>query len=275
MLKDLARKVLPEGVKRAIRSSTEQRRKAETFGPLAPLVPPVTQMFDGIASLENFKADGEEFLRIFRDVCGLKPDEAVLDVGSGIGRKALPLVSYLDQQGLYEGIDITRAGIEWCRRAYAPYSNFRFQHIDVFNRLYNPAGRTPASEYRFPFENQSFDFVMLGSVFTHMLPADLENYLREVRRVLKSGGRCLITYFLLNDESLGLIRAGKSTIDFKYAFENYRIAVEESPEDAIAYDESWIRRLYQKHGLDIRRLDYGSWCGRERYLSYQDLVLAA
>ena len=43
---------------------------------------------------------------------------------------------------------------------------------------------------------------------------------------------------------------------------------------AIALDEGWIKGLYRARGLTITRLDYGSWCGRKDYLSYQDLVLA-
>ncbi|MEA2174987.1 MAG: hypothetical protein QOD00_2579 [Blastocatellia bacterium] len=245
------------------------------FGGLARYVPPVSSMFDGLASLEDFKAQGDEFLKIFQDVCGLQPDEAILDVGCGIGRKTLPLTQYLGAQGRYEGIDITRAGIEWCQEKITPdYPNFHFQHIDVLNQLYNPQGRILPGDYQFPFEDESFDFVTLGSVFTHMFAPELTNYLAQVNRVLKRGGRCQITYFLLNDESLRLVATGRSTIDFKFAYDVYRIASQESPEGAVAYNEQWIRDLYSSTGLQIRRLDYGSWCGRERYLSYQDLILA-
>jgi SAM-dependent methyltransferase len=115
---------------------------------------------------------------------------------------------------------------------------------------------------------------MLGSVFTHMMPADLENYLSEIKRVLIPGGRCLISYFLLNDESIRLIGAGRSTLEFKHAFGKYRTETLEKPELAIAFDEDWIRGLYRERGLTIVHLDHGSWCGRQDYLSYQDLVLA-
>ncbi len=116
---------------------------------------------------------------------------------------------------------------------------------------------------------------MLGSVFTHMLPPDLENYLSEVHRVLVKSGRCLITYFLLNEESLCHIGAGDSRLDLKYVYDKYRTVSCEVPEQAIAYDEGWIRDRYRRLGLRELSLDYGSWCGRENYLSYQDLILAA
>ncbi len=262
-------------VRRKIRNYQANRCKARLFGALAPLVPAVEQMFDGPRSLEEFKTNGEEFLNIYKEICGLQPDDKMLDVGSGIGRETLPLTQYLNERAVYDGIDVTRAGIAWCREKITPrFPNFHFQRIDVYNRHYNPSGKYQPSEYKFPFADESFSFVMLGSVFTHMLPDDLENYLSEIYRVLKKGGRCLITYFLLNGESLRLIEAGDSTLDLKYVFGKYRTVSHEVPEKAIAFDESWIRELYRKLGLKVMRLDYGSWCARENYLSYQDLILA-
>jgi ubiquinone/menaquinone biosynthesis C-methylase UbiE len=43
---------------------------------------------------------------ICRQNCGLRPDEKILDVGCGIGRKTLPLTQYLTKGREYEGIDI-------------------------------------------------------------------------------------------------------------------------------------------------------------------------
>ena len=53
------------------------------------------------------------------------------------------------------------------------------------------------------------------------------------------------------------------------------IAAACGPEDAVAYDEKFIRNLYEKYGLVISEpVYYGSWCGREKFLSLQDMVLA-
>ena len=139
-------------------------------------------------------------------------------------------------------------GVNWCRKKIASkYPNFHFQLADVFNKKYNPSGKYKASEYKFPYENASFDFVSLTSVFTHMLPQDMENYFCEIARVLKRDGRCLVTFFLLNEESLQLINAGKSTLDFKYDFGRYRAISTSVPEAAICYDEAFILGLYKKY----------------------------
>lgn len=279
-LPSVAARLIPLPVRRKVRNYLLNRQDREQdrerlFGDLAPLVPKIGDMFDGPQSLEAFKANGEEFLKIYQEVCGLQPDEKMLDVGCGIGRKTLPLTRYFNAQAVYEGVDITKAGIDWCREKITPrFPNFQFHHLSVYNKHYNPSGQYQPSEYTFPFAAESFSFVMLGSVFTHMLPADVENYLSEIHRVLMRGGRCLITYFLLNDQSLRLLETGKSTLDFKHVLDGYRAVSRTSPEEAIAFDESWVRRLYKKVGLKIVRLDYGSWCGRENYASYQDLMLA-
>jgi SAM-dependent methyltransferase len=242
-----------------------------------PLIPPRRLMFDGPRDVSSFKKNGVEFLRYYTELCHLKPHEKILDVGCGIGRKTVPLTRYLEKDGRYEGFDINKTGIDWCRTNISTrYPNFNFQHVDVFNQRYNPTGKYRASEYRFPFEDESFDLVVLGSVFTHMLPEGVENYFAEVARVLKTaGGRCLISFFLLNKESLQLIQTRKSPMDFKYDMGNCRVMKADVPEHAVCYDETFIVGLYHKHGLKINQpVHYGSWCGRGEFLSYQDLVIA-
>lgn len=232
-------------------------------------------MYEGPATLEEFKSNGEEFLDIYTRLCGLQRNERMLDVGCGMGRKTLPLTQYFDGSASYEGIDVNAAGVAWCRQQITPrFPNFRFQQIDVFNQLYNPAGKYQAAEYPFPFADGSFTFVMLGSVFTHMYPRDFGHYLSEIRRVLAPGGRSLISYFLLNDESQQMIDAGASTLAFSVRGEGYATVSAELPESAIAADESLVTSLYRDLGMTIQRLDHGSWCGRQNALSYQDLVFA-
>src|SRR5437764_11607074 len=72
---------------KTIHDVQERRARKRLFGKLSPLVPPVSDMFDGPQSLEEFKRNGEEALQIYKNICGLQPHERILDVGSGIGRK--------------------------------------------------------------------------------------------------------------------------------------------------------------------------------------------
>ena len=77
--------------------------------------------------------------------------------------------------------------IEWCQQHYASFPNFRFHVADVYNGLYNPQGRSQDIDYHLPFEDEEFDLVFLCSVFTHMLPDGVANYIKEIGRVLKRG----------------------------------------------------------------------------------------
>jgi SAM-dependent methyltransferase len=246
------------------------------FGRQVRRVPPVALMHDGPQSYREFKQNGDEFFRYYVTLCGLQPDEHILDVGSGIGRKTLPLLGYLSDRGSYDGLELVRSAVEWCAEKYTrQYPNFRFHLIDVHNDLYNPHGKCRAAAYTFPFPDGHFDFVVLNSVFTHMVADEVDHYLREIARVLKSGGRCLVSYFLLNQESLALIEQGRSSIDLRHQIGDARALSRQQPEQAIGFQEDYISGLYAHLGLEIRRpVSYGSWCGRRKYLSYQDQVLA-
>jgi SAM-dependent methyltransferase len=146
---------------------------------------------------------------------------------------------------------------------------------DIYNKYYNPSGKCESCDFQFSYEDESFDFVFLTSVFTHMLPPDMENYFAEIARVLKPGGRCLITFFLLNEESLRLVDAKESTLDFQYRGEGYRTINPRAPEEGLGYDESYILSLYKKNGLAIEEpIHYGNWCQRKSFLSFQDIIVA-
>jgi SAM-dependent methyltransferase len=237
------------------------------------MVPPRTLYFVGDG---DYKAVGLEFRKLFTQYGGLKPEHRVLDVGCGIGRMAVPLTEYLTGRGDYHGFDIVKKGVKWCQANITPrYPNFHFLHSDVRNKFYNPAGVYEARSYRFPYEDGSFDFIFLTSVFTHMFPADMENYSKEISRVLTSGGRCFITMFLLNEESGSLIQKGSSTQNFVYNLEDCVTADRENPEASLAFEEPYVRSLFARSGLSIHEpIHYGAWCGRKEFLSYQDIVIA-
>lgn len=131
----------------------------------------------------------------------LQPTSSILDIGCGSGRMARHFADYLEPPGRYVGMDIQRPFIEWCNENLTPFNGaFEFYHQDIFNGGYNPTGKTKASEYRFPFEDGSFDAIILYSVFTHLLPEDADNYRREIARLLKPGGRCYATWYLLTPD---------------------------------------------------------------------------
>jgi ubiquinone/menaquinone biosynthesis C-methylase UbiE len=239
-------------------------------------VPPAHAVFIGNG---DFEAVGKMLLGHFVGEGGLKPSDKVLDVGCGMGRAALPMVDFLDARtgGSYDGFDIVWKGIEWCQKKYRQYSHFKFVHADVYNLHYNPGGRNKSNEYQFPYPDNTFDFVLLTSVFTHMLPADVENYLSEIARVMKPGATCFITYFVINDESRKLIEQGKmqQNFDFKYNYGNYSLVYDNDPEHAIGFKLDYLQKIYTASGLTIKEpILYGEWSGRKPHYSFQDVIIA-
>jgi SAM-dependent methyltransferase len=238
-----------------------------------PLVPPRRLQFVGRG---DFAEIGDEFLAHFLDLAGLEPHHRVLDVGCGIGRMARPLAGFLDPaRGSYEGFDVDRKGIGWCRRRYARrHPNFRFQVADLFNRRYHPGGAQRASEYRFPYEDGSFDLVIATSVFTHLLEDEADHYLAESARVLDANGTLFATFFVLDADSRGRIAAGEAGLPFLDAEAHVAVVSEDLPEEAVAYDRGWIEERLAAHGLALSTLEPGTWSGRETGRSFQDLVVA-
>lgn len=253
------------------RSFRDQRLKDQLFGDKASLVPPLYLMEDGVRDFKEFKENGLDAFRRFL-AFGLKPTNRILDIGSGVGRKTLPLLDYVTT-GSYEGIDPIPKQVRWCtERITSRYPKFRFQVIDVWSKLYNPSGKIKPSEYTLPFGGAEFDFVIMGSVFTHMFPRDVDHYIGEISRVLKSGGRGWITFLLLNEESIAAIEDGRSSQNLIYDLEEGSKA--ENPnrfETAIAHREHLILDMFQKHQIEAEVDEYGSWCGRQ-FGYYQDIV---
>jgi len=210
-----------------------------------------------------------------RKLAALRSDERVLDIGCGCGQMALHLEKYLDEKGSYLGVDIHGPSIRWCQKSISRRrSNFQFAHIDVRNLAFNPSAKHDAESYQFPYDTGSFDLILLKSVFTHMRPAEVDNYLREVSRLLKNDGRCLATFFLLNEEQARLSKEGKNALKFNYGEGVWRYRYEHSPESAVAYDESYVLELLNKHHLTLKTPTYyGHWSGRRDGLSFQDILL--
>jgi SAM-dependent methyltransferase len=191
---------------------------------------------------------------------GLRPEHRVLDIGSGIGNLALGLVGYL--RGGFDGVEIHPEAVAWCQRAITPrHPTFRFHRADLASHAYNPRGTLPASAYRFPFPDKTFDFIFLASVFTHMLPDAVERYVHEIGRLLAPGGTCVAGYFLLNDETRAGVDAGRSFMSFGVDHPSGLCRLHDGtmPEAAVALEETFVRRVNEQAGLCVRELRRGRW----------------
>lgn len=224
---------------------------------------------------EKFIEIGEGYFHYLKRFVGLKPEDHVLDIGCGIGRVAIPLTRYIGSEGRYEGIDIVDLGIQWCNQKISKrFPWFHFQHANLQNKEYNPKGNITAADYHFPFEDNSFDVAFASSVFTHMFPDAVENYAKEIHRVLKPGGRALCTFFIIDDVSRK--HMGNSQFPFQSVKdEMYHVVVEFNPENAIAYDIRDVNKFFTDQRLEIEEpIRYGSWSGRKPFVvGGQDMVV--
>jgi len=125
-------------------------------------------------------ADADWFLRSGRAAYDaiaanvpLEEIEAVLDFGCGCGRV---LRYWQNHDGTAAGTDRDAGAVEWCR------SHLPFARVDR-NGLAPPLA----------YDDDSFDLVYALSVFTHLTEELQAAWRDELRRVLRPGGRLLLT----------------------------------------------------------------------------------
>jgi SAM-dependent methyltransferase len=219
---------------------------------IGPFVDPRLYRFAGDRNVEGF-----------RDLAGLEPNAAFLDIACGCGRVARALTKYLDSSAVYEGFDAARKPVEWAQSVITPkFPNFHFRNTDTFNKRYNPSGKTGAADVVFPYADDTFDFAFAGSLYTHMLPDEVANFVKETRRVLKPGGKTFATFCLLNESNLRLVDEGRTMPRLVHKYGDCRVRTSDDPAHFIAHPESWVRKLYGDAGLSIKEpIERGTWAG--------------
>jgi ubiquinone/menaquinone biosynthesis C-methylase UbiE len=232
-------------------------------------IPPKGLIYTGSG---DFKKQGEILLKRTIEHTALQPHHKVLDIGSGIGRFAIPLSNYLDATGTYNGFDVVEKGVDWCQKHISSkYPNFLFQYIPLNNDLYRSDGAN-AANFTFPYEAESFNRVVLFSVFTHLQGTEVANYIKEISRVLEKGGFCLATFFIIDKTEK---RYANPAFTFPYEQEGYYLMDKKVKAANVGFSKKYLENLAAKNDLELSKIIFGWWSKNEKIADtdFQDLVI--
>ncbi len=233
------------------------------------LIPPKGLIYTGGG---DFKETGFRFLGYFKEYGNLSPDDHVLDIGSGIGRLAIPLTNYLSSEATYNGFDVIAQGVNWCtQNITVKYPQFRFHHIDLKNDLYRNDG-SEAKEYTFPLTDSSQDFIFLISVFTHLVPEEMERYISEIARLLSKEKTCFATFFVLDKDKPQV----NPNFSFKHNYGHYALMDEKVTSANVAFEKDYLMAVFEKNGLTVEHYLPGHWRDPSKSdgtLDFQDIVV--
>jgi SAM-dependent methyltransferase len=107
----------------------------------------------------------------------LQKGETVIDLGSGAGIDVFLSANKVGRSGSVIGIDMTEEMLERAKRNAKDYANVEFRKGDI--------------EKRIPVDSDSADVVISNCVIN--LTTDKVKTFKEIRRVLKDGGRMVIS----------------------------------------------------------------------------------
>lgn len=206
----------------------------------------------------------------------------MLDVGCGVGRLYLAAKPYLTADDSYLGLDVGKGFIDICAEQYAA-PNVSFLHTEASNGYY--AKEVEVGPKPWALADGSHNLVTALSVWTHLREEDWRFYLAEVARVLKPGGRAIISFFILDDRYRPELKTS-ATSRFYPQPENKWIF------DAQAYDSehwkypSWaavpevatgvpvdvFNEVVAEVGLQVRSYLPGQWKDQPGFF-FQDVVV--
>ncbi len=236
------------------------------------LMPPKGLIYTGRG---DFIGQGNAYVDLFIKHGDLKPNANFLDIGSGIGRVAIPLSEYLSNTSDYQGFDVIELGVNWCQQNItAKFENFQFKYVPLLNDLYRDNGDDAAS-YKFEYPESHFDFACSVSVFTHMIPTEVENYFNELERVMKPKGKIFATFFIINEENSKLMQAN-SGFNFNHKLDGYYLMDATVKGANVAFEEEYLlNEIIKTDRFKITTKSYGHWCGRDKSESFdfQDVYI--
>lgn len=273
---DLARlepAILVDAIYRAVFRNRDGNTSEDNFVPSYA----ARSIVAGSASIWFFGFEGGQTLAFLKMLLNLNSTDRVLDIGCGCGRTAIALRGHV---GEYAGFDISKALIDQAR-AFVPDPNFKFFSYDIFSHTYNRKDSAiPPENFNFPFRDNSFDVVTASSVFTHLLPEALRNYVKEIGRVVAPKGRCFISFFLDQNKPSADDKWKTSYEESRFHSMNnsidrssFKVIDPANPDVLVRYDLTYLNQVFKENGfVPLRDPMYGRWNGNPNGFWYQDIL---
>jgi len=209
----------------------------------------------------TFLASGREEARRLADEFGMDAETRILEIGCGPGRLAIGMIAEGCPIARYDGVDIDRAAIDWCRRYVTKqHPLFEFYRVDAQHARYNPEGKQMDDAFSLPFEAASHDMVYLHSVFANLLENDIKVYCREFHRLLLPGGQLLLTAFV--EEGVASVSVNPT---------NYVVEIS-GPQHVVRFERSYFLRMLSEAGFEVKQFSHGTELGGQSFVRLVSLA---
>ena len=162
-------------------------------------------------------------------------NKKALDFGCGKGRNIINIIKICDFSNV-DGIDISEANIEFCKRNIKNNSKSKFYISD---------GKSLA-----PIKNSYYDFIVSTIVLQHICVFDIrDNILRDIFRVLKNGG--ILSFQMGYDKKL-LDENGKNKLTKYYENNTSALGTNSSNDVAVQDEKEVINHLEDIGFMNIK-----------------------
>ena len=208
----------------------------------------------------------------------------ILDIGCGTGLLAMASMPFITENGKYLGLDVKKNNIVFCNSNYK-HPNVHFEHFDISNEKY--AANQSKSIVPWDVTDGSYDVITALSVWTHLNEEHSIFYFKEIDRVLKKGGKAIISFFYLDDDyQKSLERRTDDNGRFHKTKQKRWIFSENAyeskdwfcpewvkvPEDAIGVNSKAIEMMIADTSLEIENIYSGNWKENPGFY-FQDVII--
>ena len=215
----------------------------------------------------------------------VRPNMRILDLGCGLGRSSAPFVDYLRDEGHLVGVDVVERMASFCReviRSRYPNSNFYAcaapeSYLREQQRE-NPTNLPSIEEVL--AQHAPFDLVLAFSVFTHLLPKEMDAYFSLFDRILKADGWLVLTFLFLDEWTRPKIRnralptmVAGDTPDRVPEPGRVCFASPSNPRAAVAIALEDVLQMVKTHGFQPLEIVFGSWRALTSEIGQDALIL--